>query len=107
MLSNKKRFDEAKRQLLMRIIFECETERDIKTATSFERLVQQNCIRFVSIEVNPDNETFAKTGPIKCEGGFSVRFRLIEPSQYRNDWFCTSIFLVANQIPLDQCVNAM
>ena len=60
LLSNKKRFDEAKRQLLLRIIFEVETQSNIKTEVVsntevvenevlLERLVQQNQIRFIKI----------------------------------------------------------
>ena len=43
---------------------------------------------------------YARTGAIKCDGGFSVRFKLNK--EYNSNWFGVEIFLIANQIPFDQ-----
>ena len=44
---------------------------------------------------------FAKSGPIKCDKGFKVRFDLRTPWPGRNDWFDAWIYLIDSQVPFD------
>ena len=42
-----------------------------------------------------------KTGPIKCDGGFTVRFKLIEPQPGKDIWINAQVFLHSSQYPVD------
>ena len=45
---------------------------------------------------------FGKSGPIKCDKGFKVRFDLRNPMQGESDWTGTFVCLVDDRIPVSQ-----
>ena len=62
-------------------------------------MLQSKTIRFKRIKSNGDY--CARSGPIKCDKGFKVRFDLRTPSlNLYNDWDGTWIYLIDSQVPL-------
>jgi len=61
-------------------------------------MLQSKTIRFKVIN---DNYCRARSGPIKCDKGFKVRFDLRTPAEDRNDWAGTKIYLIDSQVPLE------
>ena len=60
--------------------------------------LQSKTIRFERIK-NYD-WGYARSGPIKCDKGFKVRFDLRTPCDNRNDWYGTEFYLIDSQVPL-------
>ena len=48
-----------------------------------------------------------KTGPLKCNKGFTVRARLTQAAEGRNTWCDEYLALVADQIPVEECNNKL
>ena len=65
-------------------------------------MLQSKTIRFKKIE---DGRYYARSGPIKCDKGFKVRFDLRTPLKDRNDWRGTWIYLIDSQVPLKDYRN--
>ena len=60
-------------------------------------MLQSKTIRFKKIK---GYGGFARSGPIKCDKGFKVRFDLRTPDENRNGWCNTGIYLIDSQVPL-------
>ena len=43
-----------------------------------------------------------KTGPLKCNKGFTVRARLTQAAEGRTSWSTETVALVADQIPVGE-----
>lgn len=59
--------------------------------------LQSKTIRFKRID--DFGGGYPKSGPIKCDKGFKVRFDLRTPYPRRNDWRYAGIFLIDSQVP--------
>ena len=62
-------------------------------------MLQSKTMRFERIK-NYD-WGYARSGPIKCDKGFKVRFDLRTTRNDRNDWGNTVIYLIDSQVPLE------
>ena len=62
-------------------------------------MLESKTIRF--LKINDDGWYCAKSGPIKCDKGFKVRFDLRTPFPGKTDWTGTAVYLIDSQVPVD------
>ena len=60
-------------------------------------MLESKTIRFLRIG---STSSCAKSGPIKCDKGFKVRFDLRTPRDGDNDWYDTLVYLIDSQVPI-------
>ena len=48
-----------------------------------------------------------KTGPLKCNKGFTVRARLTQAAEDWTTWCNEDLALVADQIPIEECCDLL
>ena len=59
-------------------------------------------IKFYRNGINDEYWRSGKSGPIKCDKGFKVRFDLVKPVPGSSNWNDTYIILADSKIPADQ-----
>ena len=56
---------------------------------------------------NDEDCPSGKTGPLKCNKGFTVRARLTQAREGWDTWDFENLALVADQIPVEECKDKL